>query len=74
MWLARLSTFLQVATSTTKSAIAGTIAHTTSLLRDAAGTSSDFAAGFAAEVDRKIAISATMQAAAAIKKIVSASG
>jgi hypothetical protein len=74
MWLARLSIFLHVATSTTDSAIAGTITHATSLRREAAGTSSDFAADSAAKVDRKIAISATMQAAAAIQKIVSASG
>ena len=74
MRLARLSIFLQVAMSTSDNAIAGTIAHASSLARDAAGTNSDLAAGSAANVDRKIAISATMQAAAAIQKIVSASG
>jgi len=74
MWLSRASTFLQVDTSTTDIAIAGTIAHASSLLREEAGTSSDLSVGFAAKVDRKIAISATMQAAAAIQKIVSASG
>jgi len=70
----RASTLFQVATSTTESTIAGTIAHASSLPREAMGTSSDLSTDLAAKVDRRIAISATMHAAAAIQKIVSANG
>lgn len=49
------------------------IAHATSPLRDEAGTNSDLFAR-CAKVDLRIATSATRHAAAAIQKIVSASG
>jgi hypothetical protein len=71
---ARASILCQVATSSTDNPIAGTIAQISSPVREASGTNSDLVARRAAKVDRSIAISAMTQAAAAIQKIVSASG
>lgn len=56
------------------SASAGMTAQAISPLRDDAGTSSDLLADRVAKVKRSIATSAMTHAAAAIQKIVSASG
>lgn len=74
MWVCPASTLRHVTASRKASMMAGRIAHVTSPPRDEDGTRIDFSTRRAAYVDRKIAISATTHATAAIQKIASASG
>jgi hypothetical protein len=74
MWFCLDSTLRHVAASRKASMTVGRTAHVISPARDEDGTRLDFSTRLAAYVDRKIAISATTHATAAIQKIASASG
>ena len=74
MWLSRASIRVHVAPKSSTSASAGRTAQTISPAREADGTSSDLLADLVAKLKRRMASSASAQAAAAIQKIVSASG